>query len=439
MGNENSSLVDDSTPPETLESRTLEGVATYIKKKHVRHIVTGAGISTAAGIPDFRSPDTGLYANLGRLNLPDPEAVFDISYFRKNPLPFYALAKEMFPGKYRPTLTHSFIKLLYDKGRLLKLFTQNIDCLEREAGVPGEMIVEAHGSFASHSCIDCKASYPDEMMRKSIAVDDVPLCPECMGLVKPDIVFFGEALPESFFMNRTLTAAADLCIIMGTSLSVQPFASLPSLCKEGVPRLLINMDRVGGLGSRPDDVLLLGECDAGVLKLADALGWREELEELWARTNPEKAAALKKAKMEEKETAAKSRDELLRDEVDKLTEEVENTLHLSQTHETRVREELEVKRGEEKGVDNTHVEAKAVPVVEGDQNAPTPSSTDEDRAVEKASETSVSEDSANEEVQGKADTKPDDDDTTTEKQETASSRELKSDTGQDMGPEKNNI
>ncbi|KAK2793502.1 Sir2 histone deacetylase Hst2 [Onygenales sp. PD_12] len=439
MGNENSSLVDDSTPPETLESRTLEGVAKYIKKKNVRHIVvlTGAGISTAAGIPDFRSPDTGLYANLGRLNLPDPEAVFDISYFRKNPLPFYALAKEMFPGKYRPTLTHSFIKLLYDKGRLLKLFTQNIDCLEREAGVPGEMIVEAHGSFASHRCIDCKVSYPDELMRKSIAADDVPLCPECMGLVKPDIVFFGEALPESFFMNRTLIAAADLCIIMGTSLSVQPFASLPSLCNEGVPRLLINMDRVGGLGSRLDDVLLLGECDAGVLKLADALGWREELEELWARTNPENAAALKKGKMEEKETAAKSRDELLRDEVDKLTEEVENTLHLSKSHEMRVREELEAKEGEEKKVDDTHVEAKDVPVVEPDQNSPTPSSTeDEGQTTKKASETSVSEDSGSEEVQDKADAKPDDDDINAAKQEASPSQEPKSDTGQDTGPEK---
>lgn len=109
---------------------------------------TGAGISTSAGIPDFRSPETGLYANLARLNLPNPEAVFDISYFRTNPKPFYTLAQEMYPGKYRPTITHSFIYLLHRKGLLLKLFTQNIDCLEREAGVPSDMIIEAHGSFA---------------------------------------------------------------------------------------------------------------------------------------------------------------------------------------------------------------------------------------------------------------------------------------------------
>jgi NAD-dependent histone deacetylase SIR2 len=172
MGQDQSApLVDDSTPPQTLESRSVEALAKFIKDGRARRIVvmvsytlsmrilryqadtnkTGAGISTSAGIPDFRSPDTGLYANLARLNLPFAEAVFDISYFRNNPLPFYTLAQELYPGKYRPTITHSFINLLHKKGLLLKLFTQNIDCLEREAGVPGDLIVEAHGSFATYA------------------------------------------------------------------------------------------------------------------------------------------------------------------------------------------------------------------------------------------------------------------------------------------------
>ena len=300
-----------------------------------RIIQTGAGISTSAGIPDFRSPDTGLYANLARLNLPFAEAVFDISYFRHNPHPFYALAHELYPGRYRPTITHAFLRLLYDKNLLLKLFTQNIDCLEREAGVPGELIVEAHGSFATQRCIDCKTEYPNDLMRKAVETKIVPHCPRstCNGLVKPDIVFFGEPLPEAFHMNRTLPAAADLAIILGTSLSVQPFASLPSFVSEEIPRVLINMERVGGLGTRRDDVLILGECDAGVRKLAEALGWLEELEEVWRTACPE-------VEVREEQEDLKTKDEKLEDEVDRLTRDIDQTLQLTKEHQDWVQEGL---------------------------------------------------------------------------------------------------
>ncbi|KIW62856.1 hypothetical protein PV04_09748 [Phialophora macrospora] len=339
MGNENSTPVDEATPPTTLFGRNIEAVAQYIKEKDVKKIVvmTGAGISTSAGIPDFRSPDTGLYANLARLNLPYAEAVFDISYFRKNPLPFYTLAHELYPGKYRPTIGHSFISLLHKKGRLLKLFTQNIDCLEQEAGVPGDKIVYAHGSFATQRCIDCQTEYPDDQMKDTIQKMLVPRCirKTCDGLVKPDIVFFGEALPEAFHRNRSLPAKADLAIIMGTSLTVQPFASLPTFVREETPRVLINFERVGGLGSRADDVLLLEDCDEGVRKFADALGWREELEQEWARTNPQRG--------EEKqpEAAAKTRQEKLEDEVEKLTREIDASLKLSGEASDRIKAELE--------------------------------------------------------------------------------------------------
>ena len=297
----------------------------------------GAGISTSAGIPDFRSPDTGLYANLARLNLPFAEAVFDISFFRSNPLPFYTLAHELYPGKFRPTISHAFIRVLSDKGLLFKLFTQNIDCLDIEAGVPEDKIVEAHGSFARQSCIECHSSYPEDLMKKAIDAREVPHCqtPQCNGLVKPEIVFFGEQLPENFHRNRALPREADLCIVMGTSLTVQPFASLPGFCGDHVPRVLINLERVGDLGSRADDVLLLGDCDTGVRRLANALGWMDELESAWQATRslPIEDSTVRSA-------PAKSKDEKLHDEIASLTEDVDKSLRISNDYNASTRYQL---------------------------------------------------------------------------------------------------
>ncbi|KAI9846949.1 MAG: Sir2 histone deacetylase Hst2 [Thelocarpon superellum] len=397
MGQESSLVVDEHTEPQKLERRDVPSVAKYINGGRAKRIVVmaGAGISTSAGIPDFRSPDTGLYANLARLDLPFAEAVFDISYFRQNPLPFYALAHELYPGKYRPTVTHSFIRLLHDKGLLLKLFTQNIDCLEREAGVPDDRIVEAHGSFATQRCIECKTSFPDETMKKVIREREVPHCvrAECGGLVKPDIVFFGEQLPENFHQNRTLPAAADLCLVMGTSLSVQPFASLPGFCSEGVPRLLINRERVGGLGSRADDVLLLEDCDDGVRRLASALGWLDELEQLWQRTNPDQDKA-------EATPTHASEHERLEAEIEKLTGEVDQVLKLSGDHDDRVRVQLdrkvkatsESKDVAEKETVATQPETRGAPATAvqmsvGDAHAAVP--TGRDRAAEDTSHPTI--------------------------------------------------
>jgi NAD-dependent histone deacetylase SIR2 len=180
-------------------------------------------------------------------------------------------------------------------------------------------------TFPRQSCIDCKKSYPEERMRDAIRNKWVPRCPDlsCNGLVKPEIVFFGEQLPAAFFENRILPSQADLAIVMGTSLSVHPFASLPQLCEDGAPRLLINSEQVGEIGSRPDDVLMLEDCDTGVRKLAEACGWLEELEALWAETERPQGPEAEKLK--------KSRDEILQDEVDKLTKDVEDTLRLGKS------------------------------------------------------------------------------------------------------------
>jgi NAD-dependent histone deacetylase SIR2 len=206
--------------------------------------------------------------------------------------------------------------------------------LEREAGVPDESIIEAHGSFARQSCIECKTPYPQDELKQHIQAKTIPRChkSKCGGLVKSEIVFFGEQLPSAFFDNID---------VLGTSLQVQPFASLPGACKSGVPRVLINMERVGGLGSRSDDVLLLGDCDTGVRKLAKAVGWEDELEDLWHKTDPDYIPGTQRKTKHEiaKEDAKKTRDEKFQDEVDKITKQVDKTLDISRWHQDQLRRE----------------------------------------------------------------------------------------------------
>lgn len=290
-------------PPErVLDELSLAGIARFMQSERCRRVVcmVGAGISTAAGIPDFRSPGTGLYANLGRYELPYPEAIFDISYFKQHPEPFFALAKELLPGQLKPTVCHYFMRLLKEKGLLLRCYTQNIDTLERVAGLQPEELVEAHGTFQTAHCLrsSCRHQYDLSWVKEKIFSSLVPKCDKCQSVVKPDIVFFGENLPSRFFsLLQSDFQKVDLLIIMGTSLQVQPFASLVSRVPASTPRLLINKEKTGqsdvfmslmGFGCGMDfdsdkayrDVAWLGDCDEGCLALAELLGWKKELQEL---------------------------------------------------------------------------------------------------------------------------------------------------------------
>ncbi|KAH3764925.1 NAD-dependent protein deacetylase sirtuin-2 [Pelomyxa schiedti] len=263
--------------------------------------MSGAGISVSAGIPDFRSVGTGLYYTLQRFNLPRPESIFELEYFLSNPEPFFRLAKEMYPGKFQATPTHFFVRLLAEKGVLLRCFTQNIDTLELVAGIPPEKLVFAHGSFANAHCTKCKLKHDTNWVKEQILADSIPKCRKCDGLVKPDIVFFGESLPLSFMKRlKTDFPKCDLLIILGTSLVVQPFASLVDKVRPNVPRLLINREKAG---ITPDDPLLTllgispgglqfdspsnyrdvfwqGDCDTGCRELARLIGWQSDLETL---------------------------------------------------------------------------------------------------------------------------------------------------------------
>uniref|UniRef100_A0AAX7T031 NAD-dependent protein deacetylase sirtuin-2 n=1 Tax=Astatotilapia calliptera TaxID=8154 RepID=A0AAX7T031_ASTCA len=296
MRNLFSSALGLSSAEKVLDELTLDGVARYINSGKCKNIIcmVGAGISTSAGIPDFRSPETGLYANLQKYNLPYPEAIFQIDYFKKHPEPFFALARELYPGQFKPTICHYFMKMLKDKGILRRCYTQNIDTLERVAGLEGDDLIEAHGTFYTSHCVSfcCRKEYSLEWMKEKIFSDDIPKCDKCSSLVKPDIVFFGENLPARFFTSMKMDfPRCDLLIVMGTSLQVQPFASLVSRVSKNCPRLLINMEKSGqvkpmmslfGFGEGMDfdsdkayrDVAHISTCDDGCLALADLLGWK---------------------------------------------------------------------------------------------------------------------------------------------------------------------
>uniref|UniRef100_A0A8C1YDU0 NAD-dependent protein deacetylase n=1 Tax=Cyprinus carpio TaxID=7962 RepID=A0A8C1YDU0_CYPCA len=310
-----------------LDELTLDGVARYILSGKCKNIIcmVGAGISTSAGIPDFRSPGTGLYANLQKYNLPYPEAIFQIDYFKKHPEPFFALARELYPGQFKPTVCHYFMRMLKDKGLLTRCYSQNIDTLERVAGLEGEDLIEAHGTFHTSHCVSflCRKEYSMDWMQTKIFSEDIPKCDSCGSLVKPDIVFFGENLPARFFTSMKMDfPRCDLLIIMGTSLQVQPFASLVSRVSNSCPRLLINMEKTGqsefgmglfsfggGMDFDSDkayrDVAHLSTCDDGCMALAELLGWKEELEQMVKREHA--LIDSKDAKKKDKEASQNSK------------------------------------------------------------------------------------------------------------------------------------
>jgi len=248
-------------------------------------VLSGAGVSVSAGIPDFRTPGTGLYDNLQKYNLPEPEDVFDLEFYRANPSPFVSLVQELWPGqnKHKPTLTHTFIRLLDKKGILRRNFTQNIDGLEVIAGVSKEKVYECHGHFRTASCVDCRCDYGGERCKREMLSGVAPICDECGGPVKPDIVFFGEPLSPRFSqLVRHDLPEADLLIVMGTSLKIPPVCLIPELVR--CPRLLLNRECVGtfedGDGVGPSDLFFSCDCDDGVRKLCRMAGWEAELNAL---------------------------------------------------------------------------------------------------------------------------------------------------------------
>lgn len=261
--------------------RTLNEAVQQIRQAKNIIILTGAGVSVSCGIPDFRSRD-GVYSRLSREypNLPDPQAMFDIKFFYQDPRPFYKFAREIFPGQFKPSPSHRFIKKLEERGVLLRNYTQNIDTLERVAGI--SRLIECHGSFATASCTRCKFRINGDAIRDNILQQRIPVCFLCNpnqspalndesldgeqlrslvagGIFKPDIVFFGEELPDDFHDSiDTDRNKCDLLIVIGSSLKVKPVAMIPNLVPANVPQILINREPLPHMNF---DVNLFGDSD----------------------------------------------------------------------------------------------------------------------------------------------------------------------------------
>ena len=187
--------------------------------------LTGAGISVPSGIPDFRSPQTGLWANV------DPMAVAHISVWRRDPATFWGFYGQRFSildGK-QPNGAHRALAELERHGALDAVITQNIDGLHAAAGSRDP--IEVHGSVRTASCLACGASYPQAETRARLEVDPegVPRC-DCGRPLKPDVTLFGELLPEAEIQRGyELAARADLLLCVGSSLEVWPVAELPQV------------------------------------------------------------------------------------------------------------------------------------------------------------------------------------------------------------------
>ncbi|MBF1082921.1 MAG: NAD-dependent protein deacylase [Solobacterium sp.] len=185
------------------------------------HIVffTGAGVSTASGIPDFRSTD-GLYNQ--KYQFP-PEEILSHHFFKQHTEEFFRFYRDkMLYPDVKPSFVHQYIATLEKRNKKVTIITQNIDGLHQLAGSTN--VLELHGSVLRNTCMQCHTKYPlDEILK----MDTVPHCPKCNGIIKPDVILYEEGLDETI-LNQALHAlqTADTCIVLGTSLVVYPAAGL---------------------------------------------------------------------------------------------------------------------------------------------------------------------------------------------------------------------
>ncbi len=210
----------------------IEQLANFIKNSRKIFVLTGAGISTKSGIPDFRS-GSGIYSKY-------PEIVFDIDVFYKDPSILYNLMFELAPIviKAKPNIAHICLKKIEEMGKINLIATQNIDMLHEKAG--SIRIANLHGNMKTFTCIKCGKKYDISYVMEFIENKEIAKC-ECGGILRPDFVFFKEPLPEDA-MYRAQKAAkeADLILVIGSSLAVFPAGYIPMYgVSRGTPLVIL--------------------------------------------------------------------------------------------------------------------------------------------------------------------------------------------------------
>jgi NAD-dependent deacetylase len=199
--------------------------------------LTGAGISTPSGIPDFRSTDTGLWQRY------DPFEVASLASFRYDPAKFYGFMRDIALQIHhaQPNLAHVGLATLEQRGYIQTIITQNIDGLQQHAG--SRNVLEVHGTMDSLTCVGCYSKYAARDFFKAYLDNGcIPRCPRCEGVLKPDLILFGEQLPAKTWLQALKASkACDMMIVAGSSLEVLPVAGLPMRALEnGAHLILIN-------------------------------------------------------------------------------------------------------------------------------------------------------------------------------------------------------
>jgi NAD-dependent deacetylase len=246
-------------------TREVERLAELLGQSRGAVALTGAGVSVPSGIPDFRTPETGLWAKV------DPMEVAHIDVFERNPERFWSYYRPRFQalGDKRPNPAHEALAELERRGLIEGVITQNIDRLHRAAG--SDNVIEVHGSIETSSCTICAVSYEIEEMDALFDERGVALCSACGGSVKPDVVLFGELLPERAMVRATaLAKRAELMLCVGSSLAVHPVAGLPRLTLEAGGKLAIVTKGETSYDGEAE-VKLEGEVDAELTELLAAL------------------------------------------------------------------------------------------------------------------------------------------------------------------------